>query len=346
MWRFLSGCELPPPKKAKSKNDVLKSSRQYEKSQRQRLFQTSWKQGRPWLVFEDNLMFCTVCKEATAADVTVGHKNSFISGNAQFKVESIKLHEEFQNHKSAKAILLAMKNPRETPVAKFLFTLNSDTIDKLTKLFKTCHALAIHNRPFSDYQWQCKLDEAKGVKIGKTYRNCESAKQFTKAIAEVERKSLASAINTAKFVSVLSDGSTDSAVCEQEMFFLRYVEDGMPIVKFAASVHVERSDSASILSAMQKAISHYMKVPCNVFFSKLVGLGCDGASNMTGQRNGLIALLKKEQPSVVVVHCFAHRLDLAIKDASKSISLHEKVVATLLMGLYYFYHRSTVNRQC
>ena len=65
---------------------------------------------------------------------------------------------------------------------------------------------------------------------------------------------------------------------------------------------------------------------------------------MTGHRNGLIALLQKEQPSVIVVHCFAHRLELAFKDAPKSNSLHEKVAATLLMGLYYFYHKSTVNR--
>lgn len=79
---------------------------------------------------------------------------------------------------------------------------------------------------------------------------------------------------------------------------------------------------------MKKAISHYMKVPCNVFFSKLVGLDCDGASNMTGQRNGLIALLKKEQPSVVEVNCFAHRLKLAFKDDSKANSVHEKVVGT------------------
>ena len=48
------------------------------------------------------------------------------------------------------------------------------------------------------------------MKIGKMYRNCESAKEFTKAITQVERKSLAPTINTAKFVSVLSDGSTDS----------------------------------------------------------------------------------------------------------------------------------------
>ena len=64
----------------------MESNQLYEKSQRQQPFQTSWKQGRPWLALEDNLMFYKVCKEATAADGTVGHKNSFVSGNAQLKV--------------------------------------------------------------------------------------------------------------------------------------------------------------------------------------------------------------------------------------------------------------------
>ena len=117
----------------------------------------------------------------------------FTSGNCQYKLESIKLHKESRNHKSAKAIVAAKNRPCETPVVKFLLTMNSETKEKLSKLFKTCHALAIHNRPFTDYNWLCQLDEAKGVKIGKTYRNSESAKEFTKAIAQVERKSLASA---------------------------------------------------------------------------------------------------------------------------------------------------------
>ena len=202
-------------------------------------------------------MFCSVCKEAADVDATISHKNSFTPGNCQFKLESIKLHKESRNHKSAKAIVAAKNRPCETPVVKFLLTMNSETKEKLSKLFKTCHALAICNRPFTDYNWLCQLDEAKGVKIGKTYRNSESAKKFTKATAQVERKSLASAVKTAKFVSVLSDGSTNSALCEQKMFFLRYIEDGMPVVKFAASVQVERSDSVSILSAMQKAVARY-----------------------------------------------------------------------------------------
>ena len=111
MWRFLPGCEPPPPKKVKSNEDVSESAKNYERNKRQRVFQNSWKQGRTWLVCEDNAKFCSVCKEAAAVDATISHKNSFTSGNCQYKLESIKLHEESRNHKSAKAIVASKNRP-------------------------------------------------------------------------------------------------------------------------------------------------------------------------------------------------------------------------------------------
>ena len=81
MWRFLPSCGPLLPKKVKSKEDVSQSTKNYEKNKRQRAFQNSWKQGRPWLVFDDNGMFYSSCKEAAAVDVRVSHKNSFTSGN-------------------------------------------------------------------------------------------------------------------------------------------------------------------------------------------------------------------------------------------------------------------------
>jgi len=87
MWRFLPGCELPPPKNVKSNEAVSESAKNYEKNKRQRVFQNSWKQGRTWLVCEDNAMLCSVCKEAADVDATISHKNSL--SNCQFKLESI-----------------------------------------------------------------------------------------------------------------------------------------------------------------------------------------------------------------------------------------------------------------
>ena len=57
--------------------------------------------------------------------------------------------------------------------------------------------------------------------------------------------------------------------------------------------------------------------------SKLIGLWCDGASVNMGAR-ALKGLVKQDSPWIVVVLCFAHRLELAIRDALK-IALFSKI---------------------
>ena len=48
----------------------------------------------------------------------------------------------------------------------------------------------------------------------------------------------------------------------------------------------------------------------------MIGLGFDGAAVNLGSKKGLAALLKKDvAPWLVSVHCFSHRLELAVRDA-------------------------------
>jgi hypothetical protein len=51
----------------------------------------------------------------------------------------------------------------------------------------------------------------------------------------------------------------------------------------------------------------------------LRGQGYDGASNMRGEFNGLQALFLRECPYAYYVHCYAHRLQLALVSASKEV---------------------------
>ena len=48
----------------------------------------------------------------------------------------------------------------------------------------------------------------------------------------------------------------------------------------------------------------------------VIGLGTDGASAMTGKKNGVSAFLKKENPHCINVHCIAHRLALCSSQAA------------------------------
>ncbi|GKC16194.1 zinc finger MYM-type protein 1-like protein [Tanacetum coccineum] len=52
---------------------------------------------------------------------------------------------------------------------------------------------------------------------------------------------------------------------------------------------------------------------------KLCGQGYDGASNMRGEWNGLQALVCKDCPYAYYVHCFAHRLQLALVAVSREV---------------------------
>ena len=89
--------------------------------------------------------------------------------------------------------------------------------------------------------------------------------------------------------------------------------------------------------------SYWICLEFNTFLSKLVSMGSDGESVMLGKKSGVLALLKEQQPSLIGIHCSAHRLELCYKDAMKKVPMAEKVL-TLLTGLYYMYRNSPLNR--
>ena len=71
-------------------------------------------------------------------------------------------------------------------------------------------------------------------------------------------------------------------------------------------------------------------------------MGSDGASVMLGKKSGVLVLLKEQQPSLIGIHCSAHRLELCYKDAMKKVPMAEKVL-TLLTG--YLLHVSKQSPQ-
>lgn len=60
-------------------------------------------------------------------------------------------------------------------------------------------------------------------------------------------------IRTSRFLTVLSDGSSDSGVLDQEIVYVRFVNDGLPQTKFVDIEHLYKADANSILSAIGSA---------------------------------------------------------------------------------------------
>ncbi|XP_076938385.1 uncharacterized protein LOC143606518, partial [Bidens hawaiensis] len=63
----------------------------------------------------------------------------------------------------------------------------------------------------------------------------------------------------------------------------------------------------SLKKAIDELLAHY-----NLSLSRIRGQGYDGASNMSGDFNGLKAFILKENSSAYYVHCFAHQLQLVV----------------------------------
>ena len=315
------------------------------------IFQEDWKKDRAWLTFntEKQAMSCSYCLEIVkpTLDKNVNLKTHYVfisdEGCTSLRVESIKKHESSQSHKKAEKVIAAREEPEKSEAFNAVTLLNKNIEKRLGNLFLNVHAIAKNNRPFSDYLWMVELDRAKGIDVGTTYLNEEYAKIFCKFISLDILDGLIEEIERAKFVAVICDRSSDSSIVEQELFFIRYVtSNGEVRVRFLGIQSVEKGNAAGIIGAMRQKVGDIMD--WDNFMEKAVGLGCDGAAVMIGKKAGVAALLLHEQPSLLVVHCYNHRLELALKDAAKSCQLYDKVIRTLLVALYNFYHNSPLNR--
>ncbi|XP_058222599.1 uncharacterized protein LOC131332410 [Rhododendron vialii] len=121
-------------------------------------------------------------------------------------------------------------------------------------------------------------------------------------------------INGGKFC-IIVDESQDESNREQMAIVLRFVDkDGLIQERFFDIVHVLNTASATLKEHICTVLAcHSLSV------QNIRGQGYDGASNMRGRWKGLQALFLNDCPFAYYVHCFAHRLQLALVAASKEV---------------------------
>ncbi|XP_020695550.1 zinc finger MYM-type protein 1-like [Dendrobium catenatum] len=95
---------------------------------------------------------------------------------------------------------------------------------------------------------------------------------------------------------------------------IRYVsEKGQIIERFLGIVHVPETSARCLKKGVEQVLSNY-----NLSHSKIRGQGYDGASNMSGEFNGLKALFLDDNKSAYYIHCFSHQLQLALVAVAKN----------------------------
>jgi len=138
-----------------------------------------------------------------------------------------------------------------------------------------------------------------------------------------------------KFFSVLCDEVSDVSRHEYLTLVIRYVTDGKIEESLLGLIRVESITGSFLCSVVEKRLSDY-----NLPLQNIVGQCYDGASNMSGQYQGLQALIKEKAGNrAMFVHCHAHILNLVVCDSAEG-SILARDTFSVLRRLYAFFSTS------
>ncbi|XP_062009151.1 uncharacterized protein LOC133725784 [Rosa rugosa] len=149
-----------------------------------------------------------------------------------------------------------------------------------------------------------------------TYTSPRIQKEILSILANRVRRKICEEVGEAKFC-LLIDEALDESKKEQMAIILRFVDShGFVRERFFHVVSVSDTCAATLKSNIDNVLTEY-----NLQVENLHGQGYDGASNMRGEWNGLQALFLQKCPYAYYVHCFAHRLQLALNAAAKDVGV-------------------------
>ncbi|XP_074352620.1 uncharacterized protein LOC141691761 [Apium graveolens] len=145
------------------------------------------------------------------------------------------------------------------------------------------------------------------------YTSPKVKKDILHILASKVRNKIREEVGDSKFC-ILVDELIDASHKEQMAIVIRFVDVHCIIrERFFDIVNVADTTSSTLKKEIYDVITRN-----NLSIHNMRGQGYDGASNMCGAFNGLQDLFFKECPYAYYVHCFTHRLQLALVGAAKN----------------------------
>lgn len=153
-------------------------------------------------------------------------------------------------------------------------------------------------------------------------------------------------LSSAKFFSILMDGSTDKGNIDDELFLVLFCDTNSSDervhtrMNFFTVARPRAVTAEGLFECLQSGLGQLGIEAIDAaeeYCKKLVGIGTDGAAANIASA-GLKGLVEKELPWVYWMWCLAHRLELAVKDALNGTSFD--FIDEMLLRLYYIYEKS------
>ncbi|KAL0000516.1 hypothetical protein SO802_014297 [Lithocarpus litseifolius] len=158
-----------------------------------------------------------------------------------------------------------------------------------------------------------------------TYTSPRIQKEILHVFSAKVKKAILEEIGDAKFCIMVNE-ARDESMKEQMAIGFRYVDaEGFVKERFFGLIHVVDTAALTLKNGIYSLLSQHC-----LDIQNIRGQGYDRASNMRGMWNGLQALILNDCPYAYYIHCFAHRLQLALVKASKQVVPISHFFLTLL----------------
>lgn len=149
-----------------------------------------------------------------------------------------------------------------------------------------------------------------------TYRSAATATEFLECQAEVVEKKVNKEIQRSGSYGLMINEYTDVSARKHLALVCKYVDSGSSKLAFLQDVQLENGTAQTIYEAMKKHLDS-----ASIPIDKMTSFASDGPAVMVGKKNEVIAHLKRDNDSVIHLHCLNHRLQLAVSKAFNSITI-------------------------
>lgn len=328
-----------------------------------------------WLIYDTDTkgkvqsFKCKVCTEyRKEIEGLPNFSDLFISGSQNFKKSAVVDHAtKSKHHLLALNLYLKAKGVSESEISKQMSSSvapqNKDIMSGLEKMenmelertkkkFEVAYYVAKHQMPLSSYADLLNLEEKHKVDVKGAYRNAKACGTFIEYIGDDLKRQLNADLAKAKFFSVLCDGSTDSAVIEEEVIYALHFDpsplnsDSVQVKTSFLHMHQMRHQNAdgianTLNDTLKESIESGFKsigikeVPST---KRLIGFTSDGASVNRGDKHSVKTILRENREWLIFTWCVAHRLELALSDALSGTVFDD--IDEMILRIYYLYQKA------
>ena len=280
-------------------------------------------------------MFCVLCRSHNTTSPTNGDGTWNSKPCVRNITQAIKLHANSEMHKTA---INKEHLQRVSPFHKEVQQQETMKNEVLVKVFSSLYWLAKEEIANKKATQLIELLERLGLEEIRHFKHRSRAsirEVFLFLGKAVKNRVITDAASSDAF-GCLADEVTDISVLQQFVVFVKYVNSsGKPQTDFLHTQHMANGATGEELAKCLKNIVQ----ECQMELKKMKSCVTDGAGAMIGRHNGMAAIIKRDVPDLINIHCVCHRLALACADASKELSYIKKVEG-LLLQVWKFYEYS------